>query len=646
MKLRLTALLLGICAASGMSARPAAADTSIFDIQLGVVTPGSFVQCDNVVVTGVGKFGYFIQEPTPDPTYQRQWSGVWVFTNTNHTVHKGDLVNVSGTIEEFFDFTELNMTVGGGSTEVIGSATIPTPVNLRISDINDTGALAEAYEGVLVRVDVADPSLFSRQADAFNEWYLSTTATIGTGDSLLVDNYSAKPGDDFEYDIPTAGTQFSFAQGVLTYSFGKYKLAPRDCENDLGAPCKPTLKGAYATATNKVRVQFGVGVQEASSEDANNYELASGFLVLSAQRDDANHKMVTLTTEPLPNGAPDQVIVNNVQSEGGLTGNPNQTRNFRSGITPIQQIQFVTNPAVSDVSPLLNEVVTIQGKLTATESNFYYLQDADGGTWDGIYSRVARTGDINVGDQVQVTGQVTEFNGATQIAYLAGHDNFTNAGFGGNPVVQTVTAAQIKYRSTNKVAEPYEYSLVKIANATVDSLAGTPGPVFREWLLKQLPDTAGCDLNGISNVSYDPCIGDRVDMTGILRYSFSQYRIAPRTSRGNDILLLFDSPNCSPTAVDPSLDGEWLLSQNRPNPFTGSTQIVLRLPSAAPVTLEVIDVGGRVVRRLTDATLTAGSHLINWDGTREDGTRVAAGTYFYRLQSNGKELSRKLMVLR
>lgn len=647
MKLRHTALVLGLCAASGVFADAALADTSIFDIQLGVVLPGTFVQVDNVVVTGVGKFGFFVQEPNPDPTWQRQWSGVWFFTNANNgNVHKGDLVNVSGTVAEFFDFTEIDMNVGGGTFEIVGTGTIPSPVNLLISECNDTGALAEAYESVFIRVDRTDPSLFARAADAFNEWYVSTAATIGTGDSLLVDTRSAQPGDDFEYDIPAAGTQLSYVQGILTYDHAKYKIAPRNCETDLGGPCKPVLKGGYSVGVNKVNVQFGVGVDELTSENANNYELGSGFNVLSAMRDDANHKLVHLTTDNLPNGSPEQVIVNNVKSEGGLVGSPNQTANFRSGFTPIQQIQFVANPGTNDISPLVNEVVTVDGKITATDGNYYYLQDAEGGQWDGIYSRIAKTGDIHVGDRIQVTGAVNEFNGATQIGFKQGNDNFVNLGFVGNPVVNTVTAGQIKYRSSTKVAEPFEYQLVKIVNATVDSLAGTPGPVFREWLLKQLPDTAGCDLDGITGVSYDPCISDRVDMTGILRFAFGTYRIAPRTGRGLDINVVFDNPACAKTAVDETSAASLVLGASQPNPFTSSTQIFLRLPATGPVSLEVVDVGGRVVRTLAEGEMTAGPHMLTWDGRREDGQRVPAGTYFYRLRTKGREVARKLMVVK
>lgn len=646
MKLRTQAVLLGMAAILALAPRPAAADTRIFDIQLGLVAENTTVQIDGVVVTAVGRFGFFVQEPNSDPTYQRQWSGIWIFTNDLPTVEKGDLVNVSGVYQEYFDFSEIDETLGGAYS-VVGTAAVPAPVQMRIAEVNDTGAMAENYESVLIRVDRTDATLFSRAPNPFNEWYMSTQPTIGVGDSLLFDVYSAAPGGDFEYDVPPAGTGYTFAQGILVYNFGQYKLAPRSCEGDLGGPCKPKLRGGYATAINKVNAQFGVGVDEVTAENANNYELASGFLVLAAQRDDNNHRIVHLTTENLPGGEPDQLIVNACKSEGGVNGDPNQTFNFRTGITRIEKIQKVTTPAVNDSSPLFGEIVTVEGKITALDGNYYYMQDAEGGQWDGLYSRVARGGSLAIGDKVQVTGRVNEFFGSTQINYQSGCDNWVNLGPQGAPVVNTVTAAQIKYRSATKVAEVWENQLVKIVNATVDSLTGTPGPYFREWLLRQTPDTAGCDLDGITGVSYDPCRLDRVDMTGILRYNFNQYRIAPRTGRGGDINVVFDNPACVATAVDEwNLSSLTVLGQNQPNPFQGSTQIVLRLPETSRVQLDVLDVGGRLVRRLVESDLAVGSHLVAWDGRNQDGVVVGSGTYFYRLRTDGHELSRKMMVLK
>ena len=90
------------------------------------------------------------------------------------------------------------------------------------------------------------------------------------------------------------------------------------------------------------------------------------------------------------------------------------------------------------------------------------------------------------------------------------------------------------------------------------------------------------------------------------------------------------------------------LAQNQPNPFTASTEIGFSMASAGPVTLEIYDARGRRVRALLqDEVVAAGPGRVAWDGTGEDGARLASGVYFYRLRSeDGRELTRKLHLIR
>ncbi len=75
------------------------------------------------------------------------------------------------------------------------------------------------------------------------------------------------------------------------------------------------------------------------------------------------------------------------------------------------------------------------------------------------------------------------------------------------------------------------------------------------------------------------------------------------------------------------------LFQNYPNPFNPSTSIDYTLPSASRVKLEVFNIMGQRVRNLlSDASQSAGSHSIQWDGKNEAGTQVASGTYVYRIE--------------
>ncbi len=85
----------------------------------------------------------------------------------------------------------------------------------------------------------------------------------------------------------------------------------------------------------------------------------------------------------------------------------------------------------------------------------------------------------------------------------------------------------------------------------------------------------------------------------------------------------------------------------RPNPFGSQTAITFEVPRAgAEANLSVFDVTGRRVRTLVSGPQTPGYHVVVWDGTDEGGQRVAAGTYFYRLQAADFDESRKMVRLR
>jgi len=86
------------------------------------------------------------------------------------------------------------------------------------------------------------------------------------------------------------------------------------------------------------------------------------------------------------------------------------------------------------------------------------------------------------------------------------------------------------------------------------------------------------------------------------------------------------------------------LEPARPNPFKAGTTFSFELKYADHVSLAVYDVQGRTVRTLIDGAVAAGRHEARWDGRDATGSRVAAGTYFYRLQAAGVTYGRKAIV--
>ncbi len=88
----------------------------------------------------------------------------------------------------------------------------------------------------------------------------------------------------------------------------------------------------------------------------------------------------------------------------------------------------------------------------------------------------------------------------------------------------------------------------------------------------------------------------------------------------------------------------------RGNPMTSrSATIALSMPRADRVTAKVYDVGGRLVKTLSDGqAFPAGERLLVWDGTDDSGKEVSRGVYFTQVSYLGSriKLANKLTVLR
>ena len=88
------------------------------------------------------------------------------------------------------------------------------------------------------------------------------------------------------------------------------------------------------------------------------------------------------------------------------------------------------------------------------------------------------------------------------------------------------------------------------------------------------------------------------------------------------------------------------LEQNVPNPFNPQTTILYSIGKTGNVILSVFDVNGRLIRTLVNERKTSGKHNTAWDGTDNQGDRVASGVYFLRLTEGNRAVTKKLILLR
>jgi hypothetical protein len=105
--------------------------------------------------------------------------------------------------------------------------------------------------------------------------------------------------------------------------------------------------------------------------------------------------------------------------------------------------------------------------------------------------------------------------------------------------------------------------------------------------------------------------------------------------------------NLSGPADGPEGPEEFRLYPARPNPFMRATMLRYDLPEAAPVSLTIHDVAGRVVRELkSGGSEEPGRYTVYWDGHNDRGRPAAPGVYYCRISAGGRAALRRMLLLR
>ncbi|NOR45037.1 MAG: T9SS type A sorting domain-containing protein [Candidatus Delongbacteria bacterium] len=83
------------------------------------------------------------------------------------------------------------------------------------------------------------------------------------------------------------------------------------------------------------------------------------------------------------------------------------------------------------------------------------------------------------------------------------------------------------------------------------------------------------------------------------------------------------------------------LEQNYPNPFNPTTTISFSIPSMQDVKLSVFNSNGQLVKELINGVVNAGMHSSTFNAEN-----LNSGIYFYTLQTDGKKLSNKMLLIK
>jgi len=137
----------------------------------------------------------------------------------------------------------------------------------------------------------------------------------------------------------------------------------------------------------------------------------------------------------------------------------------------------------------------------------------------------------------------------------------------------------------------------------------------------------------------------QVDLTyinGSRYYTYTSDKLGPLeiiSPKGTE--KLYDINVGVPSDKTDGIIKEYSLLQNYPNPFNPTTTIEYSIPSLSLVTLKVYDILGREVAALVNDEKPAGRYQVTFNGSG-----LASGVYFYRIEAGGFSVSKKLLLLK
>ncbi|MBI5217872.1 MAG: metallophosphoesterase [Bacteroidia bacterium] len=82
-----------------------------------------------------------------------------------------------------------------------------------------------------------------------------------------------------------------------------------------------------------------------------------------------------------------------------------------------------------------------------------------------------------------------------------------------------------------------------------------------------------------------------------------------------------------------------------PNPFSNTLRIQFLVNQEDFFTIEISDINGRSVKKLTDRKMNSGTQIVFWDGNGENGLKVADGIYFCNIRSNHENRHVKILKI-
>ena len=92
---------------------------------------------------------------------------------------------------------------------------------------------------------------------------------------------------------------------------------------------------------------------------------------------------------------------------------------------------------------------------------------------------------------------------------------------------------------------------------------------------------------------------------------------------------------------DEIIPNQFTLKQNYPNPFNPTTTIEFSVPKQSFITLSVYSITGKLVTNLAKGNFAAGNYKVSFNASK-----LASGTYIYRITNGVNSISKKMVLLK
>ena len=264
----------------------------------------------------------------------------------------------------------------------------------------------------------------------------------------------------------------------------------------------------------------------------------------------------------------------------------------------------------------------------------------------GVRQYIPTNGEVSFSDvasgQKLLVESVTAKGAALRDGFHAFNGLMTASTAGKFNPAGTVSRASLAYSLVQALGQEAE-ALKRNGKAPTVTLNGTTYPIEDA---KDIPAglegyvSVALELN-LMNAFYSLTQGP-YDLQPVLHATFKPKTNVTRADFAVIVTRTFNSWSelaaVSSSAIQ-SAEGNQSEAIAYPNPFAATTTIKYGLENEGVVTIEVMDVMGKKIKTLVSENKQAGNHQVQFDGST-----LPSGTYLYRISTNGKTSTMKMVI--